>query len=531
MTFLINIFKQMFLARVLFISAAILVASTAASLASGYDVTLARWNEMRKEAQKYSSFLENFYAHAYASVSDPNQAHQIFCQQLQDLYPGSYCGDPVSYFVQGDQIEVVYQSGFKIGRIIQRMGNMQRTLVFDVPFDAYAVMNGTSRVTVNMLYKDPQQFYFEAQIPSMERLAKEILTYRPKDFETQQHGLAPLSILLNDVYYYRLSKVSGLSMDIVAERMLDDIEFRQYVIENVKMLYLNPTPNTGPKDIDPKLAVPYTPESGLSEVVSLALPLQLDIAMDPSFTNSRPFSEKTNAIFHLLFGLLVLVSVIVFLIFAVKLNRSVKLAQQRKGTALSQKNNLADEPQISEPIAETQPDHELLQGLQSSAEQLTQPSDESEAIHTEEPEVLTPQDFSLKIYEFLLLLALPNLMSVKRDVKLSEVINPNGSGKERVWWKINPLDKETHLDFVVCEPSTAKVLAVVFLQDRSFFTQQLPLALYSVKIETFFFSEETFDQEQDWARVRLEHICQQYMKTRIIRHGAIGSDGSVARTE
>jgi Protein of unknown function (DUF2726) len=228
------LFQKLFCCLIFFVHLLTFVAPAAAE--NGYQETVATWQEVYRKASEYSLPLQNLYAEVEAQVGpDKSRLNPAFAKKLSQQYPGSnYLNGIIGTLAINGYTFLTFDSTWKIIILRQKFGNLQKT--YDFRNLTMVVTNGPNRVMFKLDMRRPERSQFtQVVIPAISVTAQHIWAQK----RTKKGVPQPLKDILNDVYAYRISTGDGLRMDKLAEQVVEDEITRQNVLSMADEIYFN----------------------------------------------------------------------------------------------------------------------------------------------------------------------------------------------------------------------------------------------------------------------------------------------------
>jgi hypothetical protein len=196
-----------------------------------YAETVSWWRGVIQELQPYREQLQNLYANTEARCQfNRGKIEGEFRQRLVREYPGSsfFAGMGGSWQVNG-HTRIGFDRNWQIHKLIQKFGSLTKT--YDFRQNLFIVEEGLNRISLKLDLRRPQGTSFGyAMIPAIAVSAERV-------FQKQSSRITapgPLKDILNDVV---AGRASDLRMDVLAEQMVVDDDFRERILAMADELY------------------------------------------------------------------------------------------------------------------------------------------------------------------------------------------------------------------------------------------------------------------------------------------------------
>lgn len=201
---------------------------------TGYQKTVDTWQYVVAQVSPYQLALQNVYAEVESQVgSDKSKLNIAFAKRLNQKYPGSmFVGGLMGTLAINNYTKVGFNSQWEITFLSQRFGSLVKTYNFRQ--NTLDIVNGPNRISLHFDLRTPARSRFtQAIIPALAVTAKHIWNRKG----SRESYPSALRDILNDVYAYRLAGEKNIRMDELAEEMINKESTRQYVLTAANELY------------------------------------------------------------------------------------------------------------------------------------------------------------------------------------------------------------------------------------------------------------------------------------------------------
>jgi hypothetical protein len=202
----------------------------------GYSKTVQWWQGVRQKMVPYELQLQQMYAEVEASPGIlPSKVRQEFHSRLAKEYPGSGYHGSSGYFKINNYTTLYFSRNWEISRLVQQIAEMNKS--YDFNQNILALTGGSNRISFKLDLKSPKNSKFTlASIPAITATATRIYQTRP-DAVSSRDGM---SDILNDVYHFNISTFTASRMDEFAEHLVTDVSTRETVLSQAQQLYQDP---------------------------------------------------------------------------------------------------------------------------------------------------------------------------------------------------------------------------------------------------------------------------------------------------
>jgi hypothetical protein len=188
----------------------------------------------------YELQLQQMYAEVESSPGMlPSKVRQEFNRRLADEYPGSSYHGSSGYFKINNYTTLFYSRDWGTTRLTQQIGELNKS--YDFNQNVLVLTSGSNRVSFKLDLRSPENSKFTlAAIPAITATSARVYQSRP-GAKLNRDGM---SDILNDVYRFNIASFTASRMDQFAENLLTDTSSRETVLSLARQLYQNP-----PKDL------------------------------------------------------------------------------------------------------------------------------------------------------------------------------------------------------------------------------------------------------------------------------------------
>lgn len=373
----------------------------------GHQETVQMWNTVVSKVKPYRLQMQKLYAEAESLAGrDKSKVRQDFNLLLAKRFPGSVYYGNISTLKVNNYTTVYFDSNWTITALLQDFDGLVKHYKFrEKTLDIH---NGPNRIIIKLDLNTPENSSFvAASIPAIKASVIDVWTKKGKNILST----SPLMDILNDAYNYRLGTVGDQRMDTLAEEMLSDSQKRQYVLSTAANLYASkPIPES-------KFATP-SPRTATVPRVSV-----------PSVFNSKQLSTQFVSLFERLFKSFFWPIVIFFLIVvslkAFTLNRLRKRIWKK----------------VRSVGFDMDTHYESRNTLHTPAEQ---------TFHNALQRVVDGDQYQ-----------------INGKTRLADLIQVRGSQVTPGWQSAFNRIKSKHVDFVIIEKGSSRILGVIELDDSS----------------------------------------------------------------
>ena len=232
--------------------------------ANGYDETVAMWQTVENKSHEFSQLLQSLYAEVEGQVGTGHpQMVQTFSKRLAQAYPGSSFHGYGGVFALNGYTNAYFDNSWRINRLTQRLGQLEKIYSFGdrsmeivsgadvitdsgvdpVISDAFKIVGSFSftaptgssiwPVTAGDIANPQQSRFVSAVIPSVAVSAESVWATKG----VNGYSGRALTEILNDTYASRFAFNDVMRMDVLAEKMAGDQQFRQTVLDEASRLY------------------------------------------------------------------------------------------------------------------------------------------------------------------------------------------------------------------------------------------------------------------------------------------------------
>ena len=201
---------------------------------TGYDRSVTMWKEVVARVSPYRSTLQNLYAEVeYQLGADKSKLIQAFSKRLGREYPGSYYGGgSFGKLVLNNYTQVSFDAQWNIIILSQRFGSLVK--IYNFRQNTLEISNGPNKISMRFDLRYPARSRFtQATIPALAVTAKNVWAWKG----VRQNFPSPLLDILNDVYAYKIAAENSIRMDQLAENMINNEGTRHYVLKDAEVLY------------------------------------------------------------------------------------------------------------------------------------------------------------------------------------------------------------------------------------------------------------------------------------------------------
>lgn len=232
---------------------------------TGYDQTVTMWREVEARVRPYQLALQNLYAEVESEVGLEKSRLNLAFAQRLSL---KY---PGSNFVGGSYGKLAVNNYTKLGfdsrwNIIS-LSQQFGSLVktYDFPRKTLLMVNGPNRVKLHLDLRQPSRSQFTEAT-----IPALVVTARDiRARQRMQDSRWPLRDVLNDVYAHRIAGQARTRMDELAEQMIDNEQTRQMVLSLANDLYSRSMVQGATKKVSPLRPDPPKVKSQKSPSFSL----------------------------------------------------------------------------------------------------------------------------------------------------------------------------------------------------------------------------------------------------------------------
>jgi hypothetical protein len=203
----------------------------------GYAETVQWWQDVRQKMVPYELQLQQIYAEVESSPGMlPGKVVQEFQKRLSREYPGS------SYFVHGGVFKINnyttlgFSKNWGVHRLTQQIGDLNKS--YDFTQNTLSLKSGSNQLNFKLDLKSPENSRFTAAaIPAIAVTAAKVYESRP---QAKKH-LDGMTAVIEDVYRLGRLPASAGRMDQFAEQLLSDVALREDVLAQARQLYHEPS--------------------------------------------------------------------------------------------------------------------------------------------------------------------------------------------------------------------------------------------------------------------------------------------------
>ena len=201
--------------------------------ANGYDETVAMWQTVENKSHEFSQLLQSLYAEVEGQVGTGHpQMVQTFSKRLAQAYPGSSFHGYGGVFALNGYTNAYFDNSWRINRLTQRLGQLEK--IYSFGDRSMEIVSGANRIKFQLDIANPQQSRFvSAVIPSVAVSAESVWATKG----VNGYSGRALTEILNDTYASRFAFNDVMRMDVLAEKMAGDQQFRQTVLDEASRLY------------------------------------------------------------------------------------------------------------------------------------------------------------------------------------------------------------------------------------------------------------------------------------------------------
>ena len=201
--------------------------------ANGYDETVAMWQTVENKSHEFSQLLQSLYAEVEGQVGTGHpQMVQTFSKRLAQAYPGSSFHGYGGVFALNGYTNAYFDNSWRIKRLTQRLGQLEK--IYSFGDRSMEIVSGANRIKFQLDIANPQQSRFvSAVIPSVAVSAESVWATKG----VNGYSGRALTEILNDTYASRFAFNDVMRMDVLAEKMAGDQQFRQTVLDEASRLY------------------------------------------------------------------------------------------------------------------------------------------------------------------------------------------------------------------------------------------------------------------------------------------------------
>lgn len=225
---------------------------------TGYEQTIIMWQEVEAQVGPYQLVLQNLFAEVESQVGpEKSKLYSTFAKRLNQGYPGSmFVGGVSGNIAINNYTKAGFDSQWDITSLVQEFNGLVKTYNFRQ--NTLLIVNGPNRIQLRLDLQHPERSRFtDATIPALAVTAKNIWSQKG----SRETPAWPLRDILNDVYANRLATQSQPRMDELAEAMMNNQQTRSQVLGTAEELYRDGIAKGTSKKISPFVVTPSS--SGL----------------------------------------------------------------------------------------------------------------------------------------------------------------------------------------------------------------------------------------------------------------------------
>ena len=222
----------------LFAALAFTLTSSPAFSSDSFDQTALWWESVQKRTDRYNHELQALYRQIEASHPDRNNLNQAFCRELVTRHSGSICNPSTGIGVLSapGNLSISFNFRWEISTVRQKNGAL--TMTYHIGGNTpgvYEIADGSNIIAVQVDSENPENSRFiRAVIPAFSATASDLWNRNP---QKKNPAVSPLLGILTDAYTLS-AHGDGPRMDQFAESFLTDLSFRNNAIEQVRLAYL-----------------------------------------------------------------------------------------------------------------------------------------------------------------------------------------------------------------------------------------------------------------------------------------------------
>ncbi len=202
----------------------------------GYSKTVQWWQGVRQKMVPYELQLQQMYAEVEARPDVlPSKVSHEFNRRLAEEYPGSRYFGSSGAFKINNYTTLTFSQNWEIYRLSQQIGELNKS--YDFKQNILSLTSGSNRLNFKLDLRSPENSKFTiAAIPAITATATRIYQTRPGAVSYRDG----MSDILNDVYHFNIATFTASRMDEFAEHLITDVSTRETVLSQARQLYQDP---------------------------------------------------------------------------------------------------------------------------------------------------------------------------------------------------------------------------------------------------------------------------------------------------